>query len=442
LKNIVECFYGVIGAEFGGKPQIAVIIDEEVMKEIDRTWKCSPEEVDKKGGPIVSFCGICIEEIDKGFFIHQGPYIRDLLKKHRLEACTATKILLDKETEDADKGEEDDEEAERWKASPEFLSKVREAQRIAGEVLWVTTRTRPDLCYPIQRMTSLATKDPIKALKYGSRMLRYLKGTEHFGLKYLDQESTKKKYEEYKEDWPEETFEEERVCVWTDSSYASQSNSKSQGALVVTHTGSPVFWKCGTQALIATSTAESELQMMVEGGLAAQNIGMLIKEVLKPNKIKEVQKESIEEFQKREEFAIEEPRDENEKEDVLCIDNKAATQILIQESGSWRTRHLRVRASSLKQRVEEKRLKLTHVPGRSMLADLNTKSHPFARLSLLRKLWGIEEIDEKQEEEPDELMKIRVKMLNVNEPRGSTDHPPPPNDEEPEAEKEKTPEDT
>ena len=33
LKNIVERFYGVIGAEFGGKPQIAVIIDEEVMKE-------------------------------------------------------------------------------------------------------------------------------------------------------------------------------------------------------------------------------------------------------------------------------------------------------------------------------------------------------------------------------------------------------------------------
>lgn len=33
LKNKVERFYGVIGAEFGGKPQIAVIIDEEVMKE-------------------------------------------------------------------------------------------------------------------------------------------------------------------------------------------------------------------------------------------------------------------------------------------------------------------------------------------------------------------------------------------------------------------------
>lgn len=33
LKNKIENFYGVIGAEFGGKPQIAVIIDEAVMKD-------------------------------------------------------------------------------------------------------------------------------------------------------------------------------------------------------------------------------------------------------------------------------------------------------------------------------------------------------------------------------------------------------------------------
>ena len=78
--------------------------------------------------------------------------------------------------------------------------KVREAQNVAGEILWLTTRTRPDLCYPIQKMTSVATKDPIKALKYGSRMLRYLKGTEHFGLKYLDHEGTKRKHEEHMED--------------------------------------------------------------------------------------------------------------------------------------------------------------------------------------------------------------------------------------------------
>jgi len=94
-----------------------------------------------------------------------------------------------------------------------FLKLVREAQRIAGEVLWLSTRTRPDLSYPIQRMTSEATKHPDKALKYGTRMLRYLKGTKDYGLLYLNKEKTRLKYEETKEDWPKEVIDPKRVVV-------------------------------------------------------------------------------------------------------------------------------------------------------------------------------------------------------------------------------------
>ena len=123
------------------------------------------------------------------------------------------------------------------------------------------------------------------------------------------------------------------------------------------------------------STAESELQMLVEGSLAAQNIGMLVKEMRKPMlKKKQKRIESLKALQEREEFATEETEaedDEEVEEYLLCVDNRAATQILVQESGSWRTRHLRVRSSGLKQRVEAKRVRIVHVPGRSMLADLS-----------------------------------------------------------------------
>ena len=201
-----------------------------------------------------------------------------------------------------------------WKESPEFLKKVREAQKLAGEVLWLTTRTRPDLCYPIQKMTSAATKDPDLAIKFGFRMLRYLKGTDQHGLKYHNLEATRKKFKEFKGDWPDEAFDEMKICVWSDSSFASQVQQKSQGALVVTQAGSPVFWKCGRQALIAMSTAESELQMLIEGSLAAQNIGMMVKEMRRPRFKKEKKGiETIQELQEREEFA-EEPDDEDSDE--------------------------------------------------------------------------------------------------------------------------------
>ena len=79
------------------------------------------------------------------------------------------------------------------------------------------------------------------AIKFGFRMLRYLKGTDQHGLKYHSLKATKKKFQEFKEDWPDEAFDEMKICVWSDSSFASQVHQKSQGALVVTQAGSPVF---------------------------------------------------------------------------------------------------------------------------------------------------------------------------------------------------------
>ena len=43
-----------------------------------------------------------------------------------------------------------------------------------------------------------------------------------------------------------------------------------------------MFWKCARQALTALSTAEAELQMLCEGSLATRNVGMLMKEMMKP----------------------------------------------------------------------------------------------------------------------------------------------------------------
>ena len=121
-------------------------IVEALMKKVDEIWKCSPEVV-KEHSPPVNFCGICIEKMKHGNFIHQKPYIKDLLKKNRLEDGNATKIILDKDSEEGEKDldQEETEEWTSWKESPEFLKKVREAQKLAGEVSWLTTRTRPDL---------------------------------------------------------------------------------------------------------------------------------------------------------------------------------------------------------------------------------------------------------------------------------------------------------
>ena len=114
----------------------------------------------------VSFCGVVIEKTEHGYFIQQRPYTKELLKKHKLEGCNSTKIILDRESDDEDRTFEKEQREEwyqNWVTTEEFRSKVKESQRIAGEILWLTTRTRTDLCFSIQKMSSLATKNPVKS---------------------------------------------------------------------------------------------------------------------------------------------------------------------------------------------------------------------------------------------------------------------------------------
>ena len=40
------------------------------------------------------------------------------------------------------------------------LETTREAQRVVGELVWVATRTRPDLAFAITKLASLISRDP------------------------------------------------------------------------------------------------------------------------------------------------------------------------------------------------------------------------------------------------------------------------------------------
>ena len=75
--------------------------------------------------------------------------------------------------------------------------------------------------------------------------------------------------------------------------------------MVLTHCMAPVYRKCARQALIAMSTAESELQMLRKGSLATRNVGMLIKEMMKPMKEVTEPEETIQELDERKVFALE-----------------------------------------------------------------------------------------------------------------------------------------
>ena len=60
-------------------------------------------------------------------------------------------------------------------------SDVRLAQKCAGAMLWLSTRSRPDLSYCVSRMATLC-KNPSSSLIMGKRLCRFLSGTSDHGL--------------------------------------------------------------------------------------------------------------------------------------------------------------------------------------------------------------------------------------------------------------------
>ena len=74
-------------------------------------------------------------------------------------------------------------------------------------------------------------------------------------------------------------------------------------------------------------------------------------------------------------------------EKVLYGDSASAISILQNPDGSWRTRHLRLRANCLRERLrqDEEHWKLRHVRGTLLIADLLTKA--VTQLGSWRRFW-------------------------------------------------------
>eukprot|EP00959_Pyramimonas_sp_CCMP1952_P157034 3283951-Pyramimonas_sp.AAC.1 len=56
---------------------------------------------------------------------------------------------------------------------------------MAGGLLWLASRTRPDIAYAVSRVASIATTRPLTSLCFGKKVLRYLSSTRRMGLYYL-----------------------------------------------------------------------------------------------------------------------------------------------------------------------------------------------------------------------------------------------------------------
>ena len=144
------------------------------------TWQTTPCQFASKDSP-VRFLGMEIrtsEDVNgkfDGYTLDQEGYIDELLRArgvgdHERSLLPSSKEWMSLEPESFP-GEYTAED-------------LKEAQSRTGELSWLCQRTRPDISYTVNIMSSLVTRDPVRASMIGKKCLAYVNHTKDWRLHY------------------------------------------------------------------------------------------------------------------------------------------------------------------------------------------------------------------------------------------------------------------
>ena len=220
---------------------------------------------------------------------------------------------------------------------------VKKCQAVVGELLWLSTKTRPDLSYAVSYMGSRVSKSPRRVLELADHVLGYLKTTVDFALEYKTSGGAQGEL-----DHTGRCVGGNRVEVYSDASFAPNGERSHQG-LMAYWKGSLIQWESRTQPFCTLSTTESELLGYTDAMVLGESVGSVIN-VIEMNALDEAGGY------------------------ILRGDNQSGLQLLQAPSGPWRTRHLRLRSNVLRERLQQKLWQVEHVPGAGLMVDLLTKA--------------------------------------------------------------------
>jgi transposase InsO family protein len=211
----------------------------------------------------------------------------------------------------------------------------------AGCLSYLANTTRPELA-------QAATEFSQNMARYGSRdiaaakhSLRYLNGTADYGILFGGGDSS--------------------IVAYADASWATDKRTRrSQTGLVTFMNGGPVDWKSKLQSLVATSTADAEIQAMNEGAKSVAYVELFSKTLgAKPER------------------------------PLLRGDNTTAIAIITTGSHHQTTKHHDVNMFFCRERYQEGHVDINHVRTDDNIADIFTKALHAPQFKKLRLMLGV-----------------------------------------------------
>eukprot|EP00971_Amphidinium_carterae_P352485 6492616-Amphidinium_carterae.2 len=306
----------------------------EIMKQLRTTWKTSEPKILGENCKSLTYLGVvcCYDDVGN-LLIHQIPYISDLIDKYRDMIPMKTsgvpgqhESFLDTESDDSKEVTEE---------------QVAEMRAALGAILWIVSRTRPDLAWSHSMCATTLASQPSECLRRIRHLFGYLSQHNNLALKM--------------------TPGNEALSVYTDISFAP-GGGKSHAGLLLQFGDSTLTWRTHKQSIVALSTGEAELYACVEGLGALRAARSLLSEL-------------------GEEMPV----------SSLFCDNTAAIT-LSKSDPPMRSRHWSTRAWRLREAVRRGEVNVTYVATNEQRADSLMKSLSVLASAEHRSFMGLVEV--------------------------------------------------
>jgi hypothetical protein len=331
FKRVVgyNCLY-----TFGNSAVLLVYVDDIVLfaKDDIETKRCI-DLISKcfdivNLGPVTKLLGVNFDrDADGSIILHQKPYIDSLAKCYNIAQEKLVKLPgnVGSMVHCPKEGEE--------------LNTTFPYRSLIGSLMFIATRTRPDILFSIILLSQYNTAHTMMHVNMLLQVLQYVISTKHYSVNLSKATS-------------------ERLYAYSDASWASDRDSRrSFGGFLIFLGGVPVSWGCKKQTVVAMSTMEAEFIAMVP---CAKEIHWL-SELYNSDNI----------------FVS------NEYCPVIYSDSLATVHFTKNQVENNRTKHIDIKYHFLRDWHSKGYFRIESVPGKLNIADIFTKWLSSVRLQML-----------------------------------------------------------
>ncbi|KAL7603474.1 hypothetical protein Lser_V15G15914 [Lactuca serriola] len=281
-------------------------------------------------GLLTYYLGIEVKQYKGGITLKQEAYAKNLLSKTKMKDCNPTRAPMEHKLKLRKNGEGD------WVNPTEYRS-------IVGALRYLT-HTRPDITFAVGIVSRYMEKPTSQHLQAVKHILRYIKGTLDFGLRY--------------------TKGEENVSLtgYTDSDLANDlDNRRSTGGMAYYVNNSLITWASQKQRCVALSSCEAEFMAATLAACQGIWLRRLLREITGQN-VPPVE---------------------------INVDNRSSLDLMKNPVFHGRSKHIDIRFHFIRECVENGEISVKFVPSEEQKADILTKPLGRLKFEVMRDLLGV-----------------------------------------------------